>query len=287
MTSAFGSHNVRSIAYAQALAEELRIDRSRFEFQLLYGMAGPIKRALVEMGYRVREYSPVGELLPGMSYLVRRLLENTSNEGFLRAKFSEHVSAAQLLRDPRELLNGAVEAAVSAGPMDDFAADAAAAAANYSRNGATLETPPGDTYKNASLVNFVYPKSQEKMRAALGEVRAHFGGKHPLVIDGKEIWTDKLLKSVNPSSPDKIIGYIAEAGIPEAERAVKAARRAFETWARTPVEDRCRLLERAAAILDRRRFELSAVEVFEVGKAWAEADGDIREAMDFCLFYAQ
>src|SRR6184192_479644 len=194
VTSAFGSHNVRSIAHAQALAEQLGIDRSRFEFQLLYGMAGPIKRALVEMGYRVREYCPVGELLPGMSYLVRRLLENTSNEGFLRAKFSEHVSAAQLLRDPRELLNGAVEAAVSAGPMDDFAADAAAAAANYSRNGATLETPPGDTYKNASLVNFVYPKSQEKMRAALGEVRAHFGGKHPLVIDGKEIWTDKLLK---------------------------------------------------------------------------------------------
>ena len=96
VTSAFGSHNVRSIAHAQALAEELGIDRSRFEFQLLYGMAGPIKRALVEMGYRVREYSPVGELLPGMSYLVRRLLENTSNEGFLRAKFSEHVSASPI-----------------------------------------------------------------------------------------------------------------------------------------------------------------------------------------------
>src|SRR2546423_247630 len=125
VTSAFGSHNVRSIAHAQALAHELGIDRSRFEFQLLYGMAGPIKRALVEMGYRVREYSPVGELLPGMSYLVRRLLENTSNEGFLRAKFSEHVSAAQLLRDPRDLVNGAVEAAVS-GATADFAADTAA-----------------------------------------------------------------------------------------------------------------------------------------------------------------
>ena len=92
---------------------------------------------------------------------------------------------------------------------------------------------------------------------------------------------------MNPSAPAEIIGYVAEAGIPEAERAVKAARRAFETWARTPLEERCRLLERAAAILDRRRFELSAVEVFEVGKAWAEADGDIREAMDFCLFYAE
>jgi len=98
VTAAFGSHNVRSIAHAQALADELGIDRSRFEFQLLYGMAAPIKRALVEMGYRVREYCPVGELLPGMSYLVRRLLENTSNEGFLRAKFSENVSAEELLR---------------------------------------------------------------------------------------------------------------------------------------------------------------------------------------------
>src|SRR5205085_2012195 len=75
VTAAFGSHNVRSIAHAQAVADELGIHPSRFEFQLLYGMAGPIKRALVAMGYRVREYSPVGELLPGMSYLVRRLLE--------------------------------------------------------------------------------------------------------------------------------------------------------------------------------------------------------------------
>jgi RHH-type proline utilization regulon transcriptional repressor/proline dehydrogenase/delta 1-pyrroline-5-carboxylate dehydrogenase len=88
---------------------------------LLYGMAGPIKRALVEMGYRVREYSPVGELLPGMSYLVRRLLENTSNEGFLRAKFSDHVSEAQLLRDPRESVDGAVAAVTAA--REDFAGD--------------------------------------------------------------------------------------------------------------------------------------------------------------------
>src|SRR5438105_2757083 len=102
VTPAFGSHNVRSIAHAQAVADELDIDRSRFEFQLLYGMAGPIKRALVEMGYRVREYCPIGELLPGMAYLVRRLLENTSNEGFLRAKFAETVTAKELLRGPKE-----------------------------------------------------------------------------------------------------------------------------------------------------------------------------------------
>src|SRR5256885_4139314 len=105
VTSPFGSHNFRTIANPQALPAEIGIDPTPSQFQLLYGMAGPIKRALVDMGYRVREYCPVGELLPGMSYLVRRLLENTSNEGFLRAKFSDNVPAAELLRNPREILH--------------------------------------------------------------------------------------------------------------------------------------------------------------------------------------
>jgi RHH-type proline utilization regulon transcriptional repressor/proline dehydrogenase/delta 1-pyrroline-5-carboxylate dehydrogenase len=277
VTAAFGSHNVRSIAHAQALAEELGIDRSRFEFQFLYGMAGPIKRALVEMGYRVREYCPVGELLPGMSYLVRRLLENTSNEGFLRAKFSEHVSAAQLLRDPSELVtrDGGTPAVTSAEIKN-----------RHQRDGASLAMPPDDIYENSPLVNFVYKESQEKMQAALRDVRNRFGRKFPLVINGEKIWTDKLTPSVNPSAPNEIVGYAAEAGIPEAERAVKAARAAFGKWSRTSFEERAQLLERAAAILDRRRYELSALEVFEVGKPWAEADGDIREAIDFCHFYA-
>ena len=274
VTAAFGSHNVRSIAYAQALADELGIDRSRFEFQLLYGMAGPIKRALVELGYRVREYCPVGELLPGMSYLVRRLLENTSNEGFLHAKFSENASAEELLRDPHELIrrNGAKPEATTGDRQH--------------QNAASLEAPSGDIYKNSSLVNFVYKDSQEKMRSALREVRNRFGEKHPLVIGGEKVWTDKLTPSVNPSAPKMVVGSVAEAGIPEAERAVKAARAAFEKWSRTPFEERAQLLERAAAIMEHRRYELSALEVFEIGKPWAEADGDIREAMDFCRFYA-
>src|SRR5882724_5548105 len=271
VTSAFGSHNVRSIAHAQALADQLGIDRSRFEFQLLYGMAGPVKRALVEMGYRVREYCPVGELLPGMSYLVRRLLENTSNEGFLRAKFSENVSEDELLRNPADL--------ISQGPNG-------ARDVEVSSDGASLDTPAGDTYENAPLVNFVYEQNQDRMRKALAHVRTQLGQKYPLVINGEKVWTEKTIASINPTSPEDVVGHVAEAGIPEAERAVKAARDAFEKWSRTSFETRCRLLERAADIMHRRRFELSALEVFEVGKAWAEADGDIREAMDFCRFYA-
>src|SRR5438067_725800 len=275
VTAAFGSHNVRSIAHAQALAEQLGIDRSRFEFQLLYGMAGPVKRALVEMGYRVREYCPVGELLPGMSYLVRRLLENTSNEGFLRAKFSENVSEAELLRDPADL--------VAQGPNGVLQPPNA----TINMTTTTPKTQLGAHYENAPLTNFALPENQEKMRAALREQRNQFGRKVPLTINGEKIWTDKMFSSVNPSQPDQIVGYAAEAGVREAERAVAAARMAFEKWRRTSFEERCQLLERAAKILERRRFELSALEVFEVGKPWAEADGDIREAIDFCTFYAR
>src|SRR5436309_3750178 len=279
VTAAFGSHNVRTIAHAQALAEEFGIDRSRFEFQLLYGMAGPIKRALVEMGYRVREYCPVGELLPGMAYLVRRLLENTSNEGFLRAKFAENVSAKELLRDPRELikLNGE-------NPMKSQTT--ITTQNQHRQNSGLVDTASDDVYRNSPLVNFVYKDSQDKMCSALREVRNRFGEKYPLVIGGEKLWTDQLTPSVNPSAPDEIVGYGSEAGIPEAERAVKAAREAFGKWNRTSVEERARLLERAADIMERRRYELSAVEVFEVGKPWNEADADIREAIDFCRFYA-
>ena len=97
---AFASHNVRSIAHAATYARKLGIFPGDFEFQMLYGMATPIRRALVKLGYRVREYCPIGELVPGMAYLVRRLLENTSNEGFLRAKFSANRSITELLADP-------------------------------------------------------------------------------------------------------------------------------------------------------------------------------------------
>jgi len=275
VTAAFGSHNVRSIAHAQAYADQIGLDKSRFEFQLLYGMAGPIKRALVEMGYRVREYCPVGELLPGMSYLVRRLLENTSNEGFLKAKFSDKVSATQLLRDPKTLTGVKRRDTTAEVP-----------AVTHSPNGA-LPALATENYENAPLVNFVHRSSRDKMREALREVRGRLGQKYPLVINGKKIWTDNSIDSINPTSPKQVVGAVAEAGIQEAEDAVTAARTAFDHWCRVSVEHRAEILERMASIMDRRRFELSALEVFEVGKAWAEADGDIREAIDFLLFYAQ
>jgi RHH-type proline utilization regulon transcriptional repressor/proline dehydrogenase/delta 1-pyrroline-5-carboxylate dehydrogenase len=98
---ALGSHNARSIAYALALLEQAGLPRSAIEIQMLHGMADPLKAAATDQGLRVREYVPVGEMVPGMAYLVRRLLENTSNESWLKAGFLENASPEVLLAAPR------------------------------------------------------------------------------------------------------------------------------------------------------------------------------------------
>jgi RHH-type proline utilization regulon transcriptional repressor/proline dehydrogenase/delta 1-pyrroline-5-carboxylate dehydrogenase len=99
---AFGSHNIRSLSHACCYAESKGLSSKDFEIQVLYGMAEPIAEAFAKRGYLTRMYVPLGELLPGMGYLVRRLLENTSNESFLRHTFFEHSEIAKLLQDPSE-----------------------------------------------------------------------------------------------------------------------------------------------------------------------------------------
>jgi proline dehydrogenase len=97
---AFGSHNVRSLSYACCYAESKGLNPQNFELQMLYGMAEPIARAFKQKGYLVRYYVPLGEILPGMGYLVRRLLENTSNESFLRHTFYDAANISSLLQKP-------------------------------------------------------------------------------------------------------------------------------------------------------------------------------------------
>jgi len=97
---ALGSHNVRSIAAVLAGLERRNLPRSAIELQMLHGMADQLKFAAAEMGLRIREYVPVGEMIPGMAYLVRRLLENTSNESWLKAGFMDNADAGALLKVP-------------------------------------------------------------------------------------------------------------------------------------------------------------------------------------------
>lgn len=272
--AAFGTHNIRSIASCLTQAEQRGIPRSAIEIQMLYGMAEPIKRALVAMGYRVRDYCPVGEMLPGMAYLVRRLLENTSNESFLRHAFLDAVGLDELLKDPGakadDARSGRMSMAFGSGAVAVAAGEAAAVA----------------RFQNEPLTDFTRAEKRAEMESALRVVRSHLGKRSALVIEGKEVWTSAVIESINPARPSEVVGSVARGTPAEAERAVASGKAAFEKWKRTGAEERAGLLERVADLLQRDRFALAALEVFETGKIWTESDADVAEAIDFCRFYA-
>jgi RHH-type proline utilization regulon transcriptional repressor/proline dehydrogenase/delta 1-pyrroline-5-carboxylate dehydrogenase len=98
--AAFGSHNLRSLAHAIVAAKMIGVPRGGYEIQMLYGMAEPVRQAIIQHGERVRVYLPVGDLLPGMSYLIRRLMENTSNTSFLRQTYADRRDIASLIKPP-------------------------------------------------------------------------------------------------------------------------------------------------------------------------------------------
>jgi RHH-type proline utilization regulon transcriptional repressor/proline dehydrogenase/delta 1-pyrroline-5-carboxylate dehydrogenase len=261
VTCNFASHNVRSCAHAIVQAERLGVHPKHYEFQALYGMADELKAALLQMGHRVREYSAIGELLPGMAYLVRRLLENTSNEGFLRIKNMGEASLDQLLGNPVDALAAATE------PL-------------------ARKPRPAGAFVNAANTDYAQAANRERQRAAIQALGGQLGRKWPLVIGGRKVADRAYVDSVNPARPTQVIGSWARATVADADAVVAAARAAFPAWRATPVEDRARVLERAADLMESRRLELNALLIAEAGKPWVEADGDVSEAIDFCRFYA-
>lgn len=258
---AFGSHNIRSLAYAIACAREAGLPAGGYEVQMLYGMADPVKQALVDMGERVRIYTPYGQLLPGMAYLVRRLLENTANESFLRASFVHQLSEEQLLMNP--LLEKKAR-----------------------RNGKVVPAPAPGPFHNEPLADFSRAEVRQSMDQALALVRDKFGRSYPAVLD-KPASADSQVDSVNPSHSKEVAGRFARSTKTMAEQAVSIANATFPAWRDTPVERRAELLFNAAQIMRRRRYELSAWELYECAKQRREADADVAEAIDFCEYYGR
>jgi len=143
-----------------------------------------------------------------------------------------------------------------------------------------------DAFKNEPSIDFSNPDNTRRMRTALEKVRNELGREYDLVIGGRRVKTEEKTKSLNPAKPSEVVGVFSTAGAAEVEPAMQAALKAFQTWKYTSWEERTNLLFRVAHLLRERKFEMMAWMVFEVGKNWAEADGDIAELIDFTMFYA-
>lgn len=257
---AIGSHNVRSIAAAIAYAKLKGLDPRAVEFQMLFGMADAIKKVLVREGYRVREYATVGDLIPGMAYLVRRLLENTSNESFLRSKYSENLSPEVLLKNP--------------------SADLVT-----SSNNPYAESANGKFHNEAPL-DFAIEENRERMEQAIATWRDSLGQTYFPVINGRLTQTKRALDRENPSKISEVVGRIGLSTIEDADEALKTAKNYFPKWREVSSRMRADLLDKLADTMSKNKFHLAALQTLEVGKGWHEADGDVAEAIDFCRYYA-
>ena len=265
---AFASHNVRTLAVAIETARGLGVEQNAYELQMLHGMGDPIKAAVGRLGLRLREYAPVGELIPGMAYLVRRLLENTANDSFLRQTFVEGAAVAELVRPPETSPDFGAEPRrlPSVAPTDPQA--------------------PG-AFRNQAHADFSRRENREAYDAALAAVRGRAGAHYPLRIGGRDTESSQTLPSVNPAAPDEVVGTVAYGGRAEAEAAVAAAQAALPAWRDAAPAERASVLFRTAELMRAETMELSALMTLEAGKTRREANGDVDEAVDFLEYYGR
>lgn len=277
---AFASHNARSLSHAIAAAESAGLDKNTFELQSLYGMGDALQRSLSRRGYRVRVYTPYGALLPGMAYLVRRLLENTSNDSFLKAAESSHISPERLLQPPGK----DHDMSVITRPLswiglyrDDEKA----------RISADAEKSLNEPFTNEPLTDFTLKDEAERLNAAFDDLRHRCGKAHEVTIGGQIATGEGVIESHDPSCRSRLLARFPRLTKIEAGRAVETAHNAFDSWKSVPPAGRALCLEKAAIELRRQKSELTALICTEVGKPWREADADVAEAIDFCRYYAR
>lgn len=144
-----------------------------------------------------------------------------------------------------------------------------------------------EPYKNEPYSDFTQGNPTRAYRAALQQVRQQLGRDYPLIINGEAVETGEWLESRNPSNLGEVVGRTAMGKGEHIERAMDAAWRAFESWSRVPMEHRARTLVKLAAIMRRRKFELSAWMTLEASKNYAESEADVAEAIDFIEYYAR
>jgi RHH-type proline utilization regulon transcriptional repressor/proline dehydrogenase/delta 1-pyrroline-5-carboxylate dehydrogenase len=255
---AIASHNVRSLSHALSYSQKNNIPKSAFEFQMLYGMLDEIKDYFSENSYLLRVYLPYGDLVQGMSYLVRRLLENTANDSFLRQGFLDGNSEDELLEDPKSKIKNIGQV--------------------YSSS--EFENVPNQDFSKVLV--------REKIQKEINNLSNQFQNpqKYPCLIGEQKLFSDSFFESCNPAKPSQILGFISSASIQDCNKAVSLAGDIQKKWFAYDFHKRAEVLKEIGLELEKNRFRLIALLSLEAGKPWVEADGEVSEAVDFLNYYA-
>ena len=259
----FATHNAYTLAAIYQMGQG-----KDFEHQCLYGMGETLYDQVVgaqNLGKRCRMYAPVGTHETLLAYLVRRLLENGANTSFVSQIVDEHISLDELIRSPFETIEQDGIQANSHLPQP--------------------ENLYGEARKNSRGIDFANEIELQQLEGSLKAACAQSYTATSL-LNGKPVADGEAQAVLNPADHSDIVGSVTFANAPTATAAIDAALAAQIQWGATPAAERAGSLKRFADLLEQHTPTLMMLAVREAGKTLANALAEVREAVDFCRYYA-
>jgi len=263
--SQFATHNALTLCCVLQMTRAARVER--FELQCLHGMGESLYDMVVgpeRLGVACRIYAPVGSHETLLAYLVRRLLENGANSSFVNRILDETVGIDELLVDPL-----AASARTGGTPHPAIAAPSA------------LFAP---VRANSRGIDLADPATVERLLEAFARARDIERVARPVLAGGADADAQPPEPVRNPARLQQVIGHVRAASLSEVSRAFGAA--CASTWGARPPQERAAVLVAAAERLESDRDNLMWLAVHEAGKSLGDAAGEVREAVDFCRYYA-
>jgi len=263
----FATHNAHSAAAIVERAAQAGIAHDAFEFQRLHGMGEALYDEIVpadKLGIACRVYAPVGSHQDLLPYLVRRLLENGANTSFVNRIGDVAVPIADIVADPaaRVRAQGGLPNPALPLPRDLFAPE------RRNSQGLSLADQPA----MAALDDAFAARSGTRWTAA------------PTIA--AQAMTGRAREVLDPSDHRRTIGTVVEADLGDVDAALSRAAGAQPAWDAAGGDARAGILERAAELIESAREEFVVLLAREAGKNRADAIGEVREAADFCRYYA-
>ncbi|MFB2578164.1 bifunctional proline dehydrogenase/L-glutamate gamma-semialdehyde dehydrogenase PutA [Acinetobacter sp. c2-A9] len=268
----FASHNAYTLAAIYELAGGVASEKN-YEFQCLHGMGETLYDQVVgeeNLGRRVRIYAPVGTHKTLLAYLVRRLLENGANSSFVNRIVDDNVSIDELVQCPLD------ELARTQGELNGLTP---APRFMYANQG-----------KDARLNSFGLDLSNEhllqQLQQEMNDCLVLNFDVQSILAPEIEAQNSKKQAVVNPANPNDIVGMVNFASVEDAQQAVTVAVNYQPVWANVSVTQRADYLRAFADVMEQRMALLMMVAIREAGKTMQNAIAEVREAVDFCRYYA-
>ena len=242
-----------------------------YEFQRLHGMGEPLYEAQVHHGgIPVRIYAPVGGYKDLLAYLVRRMLENAANSSFVAQVTDDRIPNEDLLEFPQEELRPSIE--LGEPPVHP------------------LIRTPDKLYPlrpNSKGLELGYQPHLDLITSEFQKFRKPRDVLNAIIDGVDHRFEGEVRPIVNPSRLDEPVGEWRASGPAEVDAAMKAAKAAFPAWNARPVEERANILRAFADLLEEQMGPLIALIAHEAGRTMDDGIAEVREAVDFCRYYAQ